>query len=281
MKAKIRTALALGLICAASAGQRPIDGEIAMQRFEAFLRRGGITQKLEIESLSQTSTVPYYAKTKLWQVGMRSGRDSFSCSIDELGRVRYYSARLASRSTTTTLSRAQAEQKAWQMLDRLGKHPPVYLEDAQQNGPEIFAQFKISTSGKPLFNYNPLYGYILRFTPDGKLIYLIDEAETLRPNASQPKVSERAATALLSGQKEVAQAKEQGAKFVLATHATWGMKLELGYYKLPGEPTARLVYRGILTQTISGHTGEHLRVPALVDAITGKLFTPDYNSSER
>src|ERR1044072_2681071 len=271
MKVCFKIALA-SVACFASAGQRSVDGEEALSRFQSLLRRGGVTGTLDVESLSQTRDVPYYAKTKLWQIGVKSGNETWSGNVDEHGRVRYVCASFLSGGPVPKLTQAQIDHKAWSMLQKLGDHPPVYLQTAQLDGPVIMATFKMSTNGLRLFNLNPLYGYIVKFTPSGKLTYLIDEAESLMPNAKSPKVTEAAARSMLEKHNDIVEAKHRSEKFVEMTHATWGMKAELGYYKLPGESKARLVWRGSLTQTISGHTHEQMEVPSLIDAVTGKSF---------
>src|ERR1043165_6935108 len=116
MKVCIKIVLA-SLACAAWSGQRSVDGEEALARFQQLLRRSGVTGNLEIQSLSQTKSAPYYAKTKLWVIGLQSGKDGWSGNVDENGRVRYVCATISSQGTAPALTQTQIDEKARSMLE--------------------------------------------------------------------------------------------------------------------------------------------------------------------
>lgn len=277
MQAFLFAALAL-----LSPGQRVVDGQDAVTKVTAFLARMGVTGNLSLTSLSETDGKSWGRPGKLWIVGLENATGSWGVNIDLDGRVRYVSGKLNTRSAVRSMSPADAKAASIKMLDRLGSHPPVDVETAQFNGGEVFASLRDRVGGRSLFNHNPLYGYILRFDPGSlTLVYLIDEHEPPKPNTLNPRIDEKRATAILKGYLPSEHLYKQAQDFVKVTHGSVGMRVELGYYKLPKEPTARLVWRGTLTVKSPGPEHDFGEVSRLVDAVTGRLLAPDFNSSER
>lgn len=262
-------------------GQRVFDGQDAAAKASTFLSRMGVSGKLSLTALTDADGKAWGRSGKIWVVGLENGSGSWGVNIDLDGRVRFVSGKLNKPSGRGAMTPEEIRRAATKMLDRLGGHPPVDVE-AFQNGNEIFATFLDRVGGRSLFNHNPLYGYILRFDPAAMtLTYLIDEHEPPKVNALKPLIDQAKAEEIFSGYLPSDALYKQAQDFVKVLHGTVGKRLDLGYFKLPKEHTARLVWRMTLTTRSPGPEHDFGEISRLVDALTGKLLAPDFNSSER
>lgn len=249
-------------------GPPSIDGEQAASIARRFLRDAGHSQPYGLSHLGQDSGPENRGG---WRVGLESGPNFATVTLDRKGTVTYMSF-----GQGRGKPKPQTRDQAIAIANAFGrKVAPTYQFQVGNvgNGPneQTLVDLDVLVTRRSFFNINPHYGLRVQCR-GGQIVWYQRVLDLPKPNATQARIS--ASQALVSLRAYAQKATQDGIARLLKPD--WPQKNlvepELGFYKFQGEATARLVWRANVLSDRRHRLGS-LRI--YVDALTGKTIPPD------
>jgi hypothetical protein len=254
--------------------QGSIDGEQAIQKARDFAKQ------LQINCPLSITTLVYRDNNKLepvWSIGFTHGqkeKGSVIASVDMHGKIVYFCAVTGDQKALPSgiAQYPSVLKQARELLDRLTDVEPVDRTPTIGTG-EFFvaASFYVLRNGLRFYNANPSYRYLIGFDPGGESYRWFAPPPPLPPVAS-PTPTIKSSDAMKRAEKASKQNMSQMSepKQIVGFEA----KSKLGYFLVPGEATARLVWviEMNVIRDLSGYRPSLFYRTFYVDAHRGMMF---------